>query len=98
MNVLDFNFIVLPLAGIVFILVAGIILILKRQEIRERRRLSAYLRGKAKQRELTESQLSNLNHLFENKSLDKETYERLKVIVQMNGEKSEETVEILSED
>jgi len=98
MNILDFNYIVLPLAGIVFILVAGIILILKRQEIRERRRLSAYLRGKAKQRELTESQLSNLNHLFENKSLDKETYERLKVIVQMNGEKSEETVEILSED
>jgi len=98
MNILDFNYIVLPLAGIVFILVAGIFLILKRQEIRERRRLSAYLRGKAKQRELTESQLSNLNHLFENKSLDKETYERLKVIVQMNGEKSEETVEILSED
>ncbi len=97
MNVFDFNLIVLPLAALVFALVASIFLVLKRQEIRERRRVNAYLKEKAKHRELTENQLNNLDELFHNKSLDKETYERLKIIVQMNGDKGEENVEVLNE-
>ena len=101
MDVFDFDFIVLPLALLVFALVAGIILMSKKQEIRERkkaRRISAYLKGKAKQREIVDSQLSNLDHLFQKKSIDKDTYERLKTIVRMTEDKTEETVEVLAEE
>ena len=100
MNAFDFEFIVLPLAFLTFALVAGIILISKRQEIRERRkarRISAYLKGKSKQRGLMENQLSNLDQLFQKNSIDKDTYERLRTIVRMSEDKTEETVEILAD-
>ncbi len=95
MNAFDFDFIVIPLALLVFSLVAGIILMSKKQEIREKRkarRIDAYLKGKAKERELLENQIGNLNELFEKKSIDKDTYERLKAIVLMNEERTSETL------
>ncbi len=100
MNAFDFNFIVLPLALLVFAMVTGIILMSKKQEIREKRkarRISAYLKGKAKERELLENQISNLDQLYQKKSIDKDTYERLKAIVIMTEEKTSETVETLAE-
>jgi len=100
MNIFDFDFIVLPLALLVFALVAGIILLSKKQEIREKRkarRVTTFLKGKAKQRELLENQLGNLDQLFQNKAIDKDTYERLKTIVRMSEDKTEETVEILAD-
>ena len=100
MNISDFDFIVLPLALLVFTLVAGIILLSKKQEIREKRkarRVTTFLKGKAKQRELLENQLGNLDQLFQNKAIDKDTYERLKTIVRMSEDKTEETVEILAD-
>ena len=101
MDAFDFEFIVIPLAIIVFSLVAGIILLSKKQEIsnrRKARRVSAYLKGKAKQRELLENQIGNLDQLFQNNSIDKDTYKRLKTIVRMSEEKTEEVVEILSDE
>lgn len=100
MNAFDFEFIVLPLAFLIFSLVAGIIIISKRQEIRERRkarRINAYLKEKSKQQGLMENQLNNLDKLFQNNSIDKDTYERLKTIVRMSADKTEETVEVLSD-
>ena len=100
MNISDFDFIVLPLALLVFALVAGIILLSKKQEIREKRkarRVTTFLKGKAKQRDLLENQLGNLDQLFQNKAIDKDTYERLKTIVRMSEDKTEETVEILAD-
>ena len=101
MDAFEFDFIVIPLALIVFALVASIILLSKRQEIRERRkaqRINSYLKGKAKQREHLENQLENLDQLLQNKSIDKDTYERLKIIVRMSEDKNEETVEILTDE
>jgi len=100
MDTFDFQFIVLPLAFLVFTLVAGIILISKRQEIREvqkARRENAYLKEKAKQRKHLENQLGNLGELFQKKSIDKDTYERLKIIVQMSEDKTDETREMFAE-
>jgi hypothetical protein len=100
MNAFDFDFIVLPLALLVFGMVAGVILLSKKQEIRQKRkarRASAYLKGKAKQRELLDNQIGNLDQLFQKKSIDKDTYERLKTLVRMTEEKTEETVEVLAE-
>jgi uncharacterized membrane protein YciS (DUF1049 family) len=54
MNSFDFNFIVLPLGFMVFILVAGIMLIVKREEIAKEkkiRRIEGVLKEKTKQRE-----------------------------------------------
>ena len=99
MNSFDFNFIVLPLGIIVFLLVGGVVLILKREEIankRKTRRIETVLKEKTKQHELTEKQLSELNKMYSSKSIDADTYERLQTLVRMHAEKEEETEAILS--
>ena len=99
MDALDFNLIVLPLGILVFALVAGVILIVEREEIakkRKTRRLDRYLKEKAKQRELMENQIVELDKLFVNKSIDEDTCKRLKTLIRMNEEKSDETIEVLS--
>jgi predicted Holliday junction resolvase-like endonuclease len=98
MNSFDFTIVVIPLAFIVFGLVACIILLSKRQEIEEKRRVSAFQKGKAKQKELLESQMGNLDQLYQKESIDAETYERLKSIVRMSVEKSDETVDVLAQE
>ena len=98
MNPLDFDFIVLPLGIMVFALVAGIMVILSRHEIankRKIRRMDAVLKEKNKKREATEKQLNELDTLYTNKSIDKDTLERLQTLVRMNSEKDEETEETL---
>lgn len=98
MNPFDFNFIVLPLGVMVFALVAGIMLILRRHEIANKRkikRMDAILKEKSKQRESTEKQLSELDTLYDNKSIDKDTRDRLQILVRMNAEKEDETGAVL---
>ena len=62
MDAFDFNFLVLPLGILVFALVAAIILISQREEIahkRKSRRIDAYLKEKAKQRQLLDKELAD---------------------------------------
>lgn len=98
MNPFDFNFIVLPLGGMIFLLVGVIMLVVKREEIskkRKIRRIEAVLNKKTKQSELMEKQLRDLDTMYSNKSIDPDTYERMRAIVTMNSEKQEETDAIL---
>lgn len=98
MNPFDFNFIVLPLGVMVFLLVAGIMLILSRHEIakkRKIRRMDAVLKEKDKRRESAEKQLKELDTMYANKSLDTDTYNRLQTLVRMHAEKEEETEAVL---
>jgi hypothetical protein len=94
MNPSDFTFIVIPLGAIVFLLVAGIMLILKKEEIAKEkkvRRIDAVLKEKTKQREQTEKQLGELDTMYHGKSIDADTYKRLQTLLKMNAEKQEET-------
>ena len=100
MDAFDFNFLVLPLGILVFALVAAIILISQREEIankRKTRRIDAYFKEKAKQRQLLDKELADLEQLLRNKSIDKDTYKRLIKLVEMNEEKQEKTFDLLDE-
>jgi hypothetical protein len=90
MNPFDFNFVVLPLGVSVFLLVAGIMLLLKKGEIaRERKikRIESVLKQKDKQHEMSEKQLKELDAMYENKAIDKDTHERLQTLIKMHEER-----------
>jgi hypothetical protein len=98
MNSFDFNFIVLPLGFMVFLLVAGIMLIVKREEIAKEkkiRRIEGVLKEKTKQRELMEKQIRELDLMYSSKSIDLDTRERLQTLIKMHEEKEEETEAVL---
>ena len=100
MDAFDFNFLVLPLGILVFVLVSAIILISQREEIankRKTRRIDAYFKEKAKQRQLLDKELADLEQLLRNKSIDEDTYKRLIKLIHMNEEKQEKTVDLLDE-
>src|SRR3989337_1750620 len=100
MDAFDFNFLVLPLGILVFALVAAIILISQREEIankRKTRRIDAYFKEKAKQRQLLDKELADLEQLLRNKSIDEDTYKRLIKLIEMNEEKQEKTFDLLDE-
>jgi hypothetical protein len=100
MNVFDFDFIVLPLGILIIALVAAIMLLSQREEIankRKSRRIDAYFKEKAKQRKLLDKELADLEQLLKNKSIDLDTFKRLKKLVEMNEEKQELTVDLLDE-
>src|SRR3989337_2390861 len=100
MNAFDFDFIVLPLGILVVTLVAAIILISQKEEIahkRKTRRIDAYFKEKAKQRQLLDKELAELEQLLRNKSIDDDAYKRLKKLVEMNEEKQEIAVDLLDE-
>lgn len=62
----------------------------KRKNVRERTKklVQAYIKERAKDRVSLTKELANLERLRENKSIDQETYERLKnVLVTMNEKK-----------
>jgi hypothetical protein len=85
MNAFDFDFIVLPIGILIIALVAAIMLISQREEIankRKTRRIDAYFKEKAKQRQLLDKELADLEQLLRNKSIDKDTYTRLKNVGQ----------------
>ena len=96
MDVFDFNFIVLPLGVMVFVLVAVVLFVVKRKEIEQEqkvRQIASYTKEKSKKRQLMERELAHLDELFEDESIDEDTRERLKFLVKMNKEDAE--IEIL---
>jgi hypothetical protein len=98
MNAFDFTFVVLPLGISVFLLVAGIMLLLNRGELaRERKikRIDAVLKKKDKQHEMSERQLQELGTMYGNKAIDSDTYKRLQTLIKMHEEREEETEAVL---
>ncbi len=98
MNSFDFAFIVLPLGIMIFGLVAGILLIVRRKEIEKERKISrtnAILKERVKNREQAEKQLHEIDGMLDSKSIDKDTYARLKTIVKMH-ELEDETGAVLA--
>jgi hypothetical protein len=99
MEAFYFNFFIVPLGIIVAILIATVYYYAKKEEITRRKTkklVQAYIKEKAKQQEAMNKELAKIDKLFENKSIDKETCERLKnVLIMMNEKKREETMGIL---
>jgi len=95
-----FNFFIVPLGTLVAILVASVYYYANKEEISRRKTkklVQSYIKEKAKQRELMNKELANLEKLLENKSIDKNTCERLKkVLVVMNEKKKGETMDLLN--
>ena len=82
----------------VFLLVAGIVLVVKREEIakgKKIRRIEGVLKEKTKQRELMEKQIRELDLVYSGKSIDLDTRERLQTLIKMHEEKEEETEAVL---
>lgn len=96
---MDVSNFVLPLAIIVIVLV-GVVYYFARKERSARKRTTklvhAFIKEKAKQQNSMNRELANLDRLLKNKSIDKETYDRLKnVLVKMNEKKGSETTDLL---
>jgi Na+-transporting NADH:ubiquinone oxidoreductase subunit NqrC len=95
---LYFNFFVLPLGIIVAILVATVYYYANKEQIARRKTkklVQAYIKEKAKQRQAMNKEIAKIDKLFENKSIDKETCERLKnVLTVMKEKKRGETKDI----
>lgn len=76
-----FEFLVLPLGVLVFIL-AALVYYFARKEERGRNRtkklIESYFNEKAKEQGLMNRELANLRKLLENNSIDRDTYERMK--------------------
>ena len=99
MESFDFTFFVLPLGIIVFVLVAGILYKVKKEEIEQERkvkRICAYLKERVKQRGLVERELAHIDSLLKSKSIDKGTYERLRFAIRMNAIEDPEAIDALS--
>ena len=99
MESFDFTFFVLPLGILVFVLVAGILYKVKKEEIEQERkvkRICAYLKERVKQRGLVERELAHIDSLLKSKSIDKGTYERLRFVIRMNEMEDPEATEALS--
>lgn len=99
MESFDFTFFVLPLGILVFVLVAGILYKVKKEEIeqeREVKRICAYLKERVKQRGLVERELAHIDSLLKSKSIDKGTYERLRFVIRMNEMEDPEAIDALS--
>jgi uncharacterized membrane protein YhiD involved in acid resistance len=94
-----FTFFVLPLGIIVVVLVASIYYYAHKEEIARRKTkklVQAYVKEKAKRQEAVNRELAKIDKLFEDKSIDKETCERLKnVLIVMHEKEREETTDIL---
>ena len=94
MEVSYFYLLILPLGIIVVGLVAAVYYYANREEIAERKTKKleqAYIKEKAKRKEAMDKEITKIDMLFEEKSIDKETCERLKnVLIVMNARESEE--------
>jgi len=94
-----FTFFVLPLGILVVILGASVYYYANKGEIAKRKTkkfMQACIKEKAKQQEAMNKELAKIDKLLENKSIDKETCERLKnVLIVMNKKKRAETTDLL---
>jgi len=95
-----FEFFVAPLGLLVVVLVASVYYCARREEIARKKTnklVQSYVKEKARQQELTNKELANLEKLLENKSIDKATFERLKKVLMMNKTKQgEEATDLLN--
>ena len=93
----DFYYLVLPLAGLVGILVL-MVLYHARKEERHKKKLAklarAHMRNRLKQREVFAKQLEILDAQLHNKTIDKNTYARLKKVLEINFVKRSEEARV----
>ena len=99
MEIFYFYFFILPLGIIVIGLVAAVYYYANREEIAKRKTkklVKAYIKEKAEQKEAMNKELAKIDKLFEEKSIDEETCERLKnVLIVMNAKENDETMDLL---
>jgi hypothetical protein len=95
-----FYFFILPLGIIVAVLVALVYHFAKKEEIakkKTRKLVHTYIKERAKQQKTMNKELAKIDKLYEDKSIDKETCERLKnVLIVMNKKESKETMDLLT--
>ena len=87
MNVSDFTLTIVPLAILIFILVAAVLFYVKREEIANKRKvkyIAAYLKERIKQKSKIETEIAELDKIRANKEIDDITYERLKYLLKAN--------------
>lgn len=94
-----FEFLVLPLGVLVFVL-ATLVYYFARKEERGRNRtkklVESYFDEKAKEQGLMNNELANLRRLLENNSIDRDTYERMKnLLITMHKKKRAETEDLI---
>jgi len=88
-----FYFFVLPLGIFVGILALLVFYYARKEELAERKLkklMGKYVRKRLKQKEAFNKELERLEELFQNKSIDQITYERLKQLLENNYEKKRE--------
>jgi hypothetical protein len=99
MDISNFYFLVLPLGIMVVGLVAAVYYYANREEIAKKKTkklVQAYIKEKAKQKESMKREIAKIDKLFEEKSIDAETCERLKnVLIVMNARESKEAGDLL---
>jgi hypothetical protein len=99
MEVSNFYFFILPLGIIVIGLVTVVYYYAHKEEIAKRKTkklVQAYIKEKAMQKDTMTKELAKIDKLFEEKSIDEETCERLKnVLIVMNAKESKDTVDLL---
>jgi uncharacterized protein YqgQ len=98
MEAFYFDFFLLPLIVLVVALGASVYyLARKKQKARKRtkRLMQGYFKEKTKEQELMNREIANLQRLLENKSIDRETYVRLKKVLAVTHEKDRAEVEDL---
>lgn len=86
----DFQFTVLPLGILVFLLVAGVFYFAQREE-RQKKKLArvvgSYVRYRRRQEKMFAEELEHLETLFRKELIDKETYVRLRELLEGNIER-----------
>jgi hypothetical protein len=94
-----FYFFILPLGIIVIVLVASVYHYANREEMAKRKTkklIQAYIKEKAKQKKAMNKEIAKIDKLLEDKSIDKETCERLKnVLIVMKEKENKETMDLL---
>ena len=93
-----FDFFFLPLIVLVAVLGASVYYLARKEQKkrkRTKRLMQSYFKEKTKEQELMNRELANLQRLLENKSIDRETYVRLKKVLVVTHEKERAEVEDL---
>ncbi|MCW4044308.1 MAG: hypothetical protein NWE94_02175 [Candidatus Bathyarchaeota archaeon] len=99
MDAAYFYILILPLGILVVGLVAAVYYYAHREDIaknKTRKLIQAYIKEKAKQKKALNRELAKIDKLFEEKSIDEETRERLKnVLIVMNEKESRDAMDII---
>ncbi len=100
MQPIDFNFIVIPLGIVIGLLTITILFIDSRKDIirdkKIRRAVEKFKQEKAEKQQEFYNEQTELNRLYETKAIDSDTYKRLSTLLQMNEQKLQETMNVLT--